>query len=678
MGLADVIVFVVFILAVVSVGLFKSRSGHKGGKNAQDFFLAGRGLTWWLIGFSLIAANISTEQFVGMSGNAASHVGLAIASYEWMAAVTLVVVAFCFLPYFLRAGIYTMPEFLEYRFNWLARLIMASATILIYLLLLGAVTYSGALTVQTLGRRFGMSIELWQPSLFIALIAMVYVVVGGLKASVWADLLQGSALIIGGALIMYFAFDRLGSIDEAATVIDVSTGEVAIKTLDEGQGAFARFMDLNANRLNMFLPADDNVLPWTALLLGLWIPNFYYWGLNQYITQRTLGSSSLSEGQKGIVFAAFLKLIIPFVVVIPGIIAFNLFHENMRLDARSDAAGAMAMYLQANPSTEYVTMSEKPSADARAAHQGPSYMIAVYDDQDSMEQANGSNVFVLPMLKTDFDAKSPAEYQLFSAKEDHAWKHINPELAAEVETYNNEVKTKAESARATTTSQALVAYKYDTALGNLLGMLPPNTGLLGFVLVALLGAVISSLAAMLNAASSIFTMDLFSKYVVRDASQQTIVLVGRICVVVFGVIACLLAPALGNPNLSNSIFTIIQESQGLISPGILAVFVVGLVLRRCPRSAGVVGLLTSIVCYATLKFTMPSVQFLNRMAIVFGICVAVMVVMTAVAPLKEAVTFESQTDMDLKGSKGALAAGIVCVVLTLLLYVIFSPLVIAR
>ncbi|MGI9428296.1 MAG: sodium:solute symporter family transporter, partial [Bythopirellula sp.] len=160
MGLIDILVFVGFIFAVVCVGLYKSKDETGGELDAQDYFLAGRGLSWWLIGFSLIAANISTEQFVGMSGAAASHVGLAIASYEWMAAITLVVVAFGFLPYFLRAGIYTMPEFLEYRYNSAARFIMAAATVLIYLLLLGAVTYSGALTVQTLGKRFDMAIAL--------------------------------------------------------------------------------------------------------------------------------------------------------------------------------------------------------------------------------------------------------------------------------------------------------------------------------------------------------------------------------------------------------------------------------------------------------------------------------------------------------------------------------------
>ncbi|MEM6799173.1 MAG: sodium/solute symporter [Planctomycetota bacterium] len=676
MGIIDLLVFVGFIAAVIFVALWKSREAD-GEKDSQDYFLAGRGLSWWLVGFSLIAANISTEQFVGMSGNAASHVGLAIASYEWMAAVTLVVVAFCFLPYFLRAGIYTIPEFLEYRYNSAARLLMAIATVLIYLLLLGAVTYSGALTVQTLAEENNQTVPLWQPSLFIALIAAIYVVAGGLKASVWADLLQGSALIIGGAIVMYIAFSRLGDAETAATIADPATGEVAVKTLDPEQGPLARFMELNSKRLNMFLPGDDKVLPWTALLLGLWIPNFYYWGLNQYITQRTLGSSSLAEGQKGIVFASYLKLIIPFVVVIPGMLAFNLFGDNMRLKARGDVGTAMALYLKANPETQLVKTAESPDDAAVEAHAGPDYLIALYESDEAMKEVEAKNVYVLPMIRADFDKQSPAPYQVFSAKEDLSWRHVNKELAEEIQEYNSGVEAAAEAAEKSTTSQALVAYKYDTALGQLLAMLPDNKGIFGFVVAALLGAVISSLAAMLNAAASIFTLDIYNK-LPGESSDQRIVAVGRVCVVIFAFIACGLAPLLGDPNISNSIFSIIQESQGLISPGILAVFVVGLVMRSCPRWAGVVGLLTSIVCYATLKVAAPDIQFLNRMAIVFGICVAGLVAASFLAPAKEPIAFESKTDLDLEGSKGALIAGIICIVLTLALYVIFSPLVIAK
>jgi len=687
MGLLDILVFVGFIVAVIAVGLSKGRAGKGEERDAQDFFLAGRGLSWWLIGFSLIAANISTEQFVGMSGSAASHVGLAIASYEWMAAITLVVVAFGFLPYFLRAGIYTMPEFLEYRYNSAARFIMASATVIIYLLLLGAVTYSGALTVQTLGKRFDIAIELWQPSLFIALIAMIYVVTGGLKASVWADLLQGSALIVGGAIIMYIAFNKLGTAEEAMTVVDVSTGEVAIKALDADQGPMQRFMDLNANRLTMFLPASDSVLPWTALMLGLWIPNFYYWGLNQYITQRTLGSSSLSEGQKGIVFSAFLKLVIPFVVVIPGIIAFNLFYQDMQLDARGDVSKAMSLYIKANPNTKFVQQQTNPNEATLSSHQGPGYLLAVYDSEESLEAIKSDNVYVLPMLASDF-AIEPAEYQVFSAKEDRAWEHVNPELASEVAAYNKLTEAAAAAAQGDVKSQALVAYKYDTALGQLLGMLPQNVGLFGFVMAALLGAVISSLAAMLNAASSIFTLDLVHKHIMPKASQATIVLFGRVCVVVFSVVAVVLVPVLNDPNLSNSIFTIIQGGQGLISPGILSIFVFGFVIRRAPRMCGVAGLLVNMVTYGGLWYLSANTKvfagfdfmnnFLNWMAISFVLCILVMAAMTALAPLKEPVTFEPRSDINLESSKGAFAAGILCIILTLVLYVVFSPLGLAK
>ncbi|MBN2030797.1 sodium/solute symporter, partial [bacterium] len=400
MNALDIVVFFVFVISVVTVGILKSRQE----KTGEDYFLAGRGLTWWLIGFSLIAANISTEQFVGMSGNAASHVGLAIASYEWMAAITLVVVAFGFLPYFLRAGIYTMPEFLEYRYNGTARTIMASATIFIYMLLLGSVTYSGALTIRTLASQMGYNVTLASASLVIGVIAMLYVAAGGLKACAWADLIQGSALIVGGAVIMVFAFIKLGGVKEAAQIVNVNTGAVAIKELSPDSGALTRFWDLNRVRMNMFLPKTDSVLPWTALMLGLWIPNFYYWGLNQYITQRTLGSASLREGQKGIVFASFLKLIIPFVIVIPGIIAFNLFAGNMQREAIYDNAKVMTRYLKANPETQLVTVQQSPSEETVSAWEPDRFMIAVYDNDETLKLVKTRNPYVLPLSKTDFDA----------------------------------------------------------------------------------------------------------------------------------------------------------------------------------------------------------------------------------------------------------------------------------
>ena len=234
----DILVFLGFITAVITIGLWKSR--HE--KTSEDYFLAGRGLKWWLIGFSLIAANISSEQLVGMSGNAASHVGLAIASYEWMAAITLVIVGFFFLPYFLRAGIYTMPEFLEVRYNATARTIMAVATLFIYMLLLGSVTYSGALTVNTMAGKMGYDVSIATAAIVIGIIAMVYVTAGGLKACAWADLIQGSSLILGGAIVMVFAFRKLGATtDELAFVENVKTGAVGFKSFAQDTGAIDRF-----------------------------------------------------------------------------------------------------------------------------------------------------------------------------------------------------------------------------------------------------------------------------------------------------------------------------------------------------------------------------------------------------------------------------------------------------
>jgi len=679
-SLLDIAVFLGFIIAVITTGLLKSR--HE--KTSEDYFLAGRGLKWWLIGFSLIAANISSEQLVGMSGNAASHVGLAIASYEWMAAITLVVVAFAFLPYFLRAGIYTMPEFLEVRYNATARTIMAVATLFIYMLLLGSVTYSGALTVNTMAGKMGYDVSIASAALVIGLIAMVYVTAGGLKACAWADLIQGSALIVGGAVVMIFAFKKLGVTTDALSFVEnVKTGAVGVKTFAQDTGAIDRFWELNKVRMNMFLPSNDKVLPCTALLLGLWIPNFYYWGLNQYITQRTLASESLAEGQKGIIFSAFMKLLIPFVVVIPGIIAFNLFAKDMQNQSVGDNAPVIAKYMMANPNTKLVEIAHLPSDEAVASWPRGRFMIAVYPNDAALKAVKATNPFVLPLTQAKLDGLTVGPYTVFES-DDKSWKAAFPELAVELESHNKSVMAAAAEAKATVTSEKFIAYKYDTALGQLLSnVLPQHTGLVGFVLAALLGAIVSSLAAMLNAASTIFTMDVFKKHISPDAGQKTVVLLGRICVVAFSVIAVMLAPKLGDPKISNSIFTIIQESQGLISPGILAVFVFGLIVRTAPPVAGVVGLLTNIVSYGGMylagKYKVgPDIQFLNRMAICFGLCLAVMAVITILKPLPQPIEFKQQTKLDLRSSNGAKIAGIIVVAITLALYFLFSPIGLAK
>lgn len=321
MSILDFVVFFAFMAVVVGVGVWASRKEH----DSADYFLAGRSLTWPLIGLSLLASNISTEQFVGMSGAAFGRIGLAIGSYEWMSAVVLVITAWWLLPKFLKAGIYTMPEYLEYRYNPASRSIMAFFMMVAYVVVaLATVLYSGGIALngmfgfdEMLSRHFTMSpshAQFWAlmiSILFIAIVGGAYTMYGGLTAVVWADLIQGSALLIGGALVTIFGFLAIGG----------------------DQGFFHGikvFAEQNESKLHMILPWNDPDVPWLAVFVGgLWIPAIFYWGLNQFITQRTLAAKNLAEGQKGILLAALFKLFIPFICVLPGIIAYHLYRDKI-------------------------------------------------------------------------------------------------------------------------------------------------------------------------------------------------------------------------------------------------------------------------------------------------------------------------------------------------------------
>ncbi len=605
----DLVVFFTFIAGVVSLGLYKGRGE---GKDSESFFLAGRGLKWWLIGVSLIAANISSEQFVGMSGQAADYLGMAIGSYEWIAAITLVVVAFYFLPYFLKTGIFTMPHFLEHRYNAACRTLMSVCMMVILVgVSLTGVIYAGALTMSELfaeqtffGVHLGLSGWCW----IIGLIAALYVAAGGLKASAWADLVQGIALIAGGAIITALAIAKLG----ATPVAELTPGSASPREVADAAGGIAKLLALNPEKFTMVLPRSDLNIPWTALIIGLWIPNFYYWGLNQYITQRILGSSSLEEGQKGIVFAAAMKLLIPFIVVVPGIAAFNLY-----------------------------------SADLAEAQERANQRAIV------REVANAGSVTVFAV--TD------------------AWRQRHAELAARIDAHNARVRA---TGRPVTATAIESGYKFDAALNLMIKkVLPQGSGLVGFVLAALLGAIVSSLAAVLNAAATIFTIDIYQKYLHRAASQRGLVACGRVSVGVFALTGCLLAPLLDQ---FGSIFKYIQEFQGYVSPGILAVFVFGLINRRAPGAAGVVGLLLNPVLYFLIATAWPGVAFLDRMAICFFTVIAVMWAIGVARPLPRPVEFTTATHLDLTSSRSAKVAGAAVVVATLLLYAIFSPLGLAR
>ena len=657
MAAVEVILFIVMVVSVIGLGIWKSRDEDtKGEKGASEYFLAGRGLTWWLVGFSLIAANISTEQFVGMSGSAANWLGMAIASYEWMAALTLIVVAFWFLPRFLKAGLYTIPEFLQYRFGGVARFAMAiPAIITLVFVTTSSVIFSGAKVVSEYYNDIPILNNLTAVCWLIAIFAAVYVFIGGLKACAWTDLVWGASLILGGMIVMWLAFGELAT-TSAEELIQTKVQNSSATVADlESAGAWERFMLLNdgvdgeaevkhgdnlsGGKLHMVRPKEDSDIPWTALLIGLWIPNFFYWGLNQYIVQRSLGSKSLAEGQKGIVFAAFLKIIIPFIVVIPGILAYNLFSG----DLHKSAADKNFRQFEGISATQVVEVEES------FVQLQPEFALRALEHNARLAGVE---------LESDTTIAAPDVFIQINEYADQA-------LASD---------------DSLSSGPTLVGYDYDSAFGVLMrNLIRPYPWISWFVLAALSGAVISSLASMLNSASTIATMDLYSK-LTGVTEPRRLVFFGRGCVVAFVLLSAIVAPMLDN---FESIFAYIQEFQGFISPGILAVFIFGFFSPKTPRYFGALGIATNIVAYAAFKWVIgpwlvsngwwfsEEIAFLDRMAICFFIVMALGATLTILKPMETPVVMPENKEIALESSATAKFWGVVVVIVTLAFYAIF-------
>ncbi|TWU67100.1 Sodium/glucose cotransporter [Crateriforma conspicua] len=496
----DVVSFVAFFLVVVGISLWKSlREGAS--RDESDYFLGGRSLSWPIIGISIVAANISSEQMVGMAGSGAAEQGLAVAAWQLMGSVFICLVAITLLPRFLQAGIYTMPEFLEYRYNTLARSIMAIVTVAIYVgVLLTAVLYTGATALEVL-LGVPMSTGVW----IIGAIGTLYAATGGLKAIAYADLIQGSALLIGGLIVF---------------VLGLSAS-----------GGWADFSAANSDKLKLLLfkghPGYDQ-LPWYTVFTGMWIVMIYYCGLNQFIVQRNLAAKTLRDGQLGMLFAGALWLLIPFAIVMPGIMAGNLYADE--LAGKSDAA-------------------------------------------------------------------------------------------------------------------------YPTLIKNLVG-----PGLRGFIFAAIAGAIISTLASLLNSASTIASIDIFQRLIRPQASDKTVVRLGRILTVTFVVMGCFTAPL-----LTDGVFTFIQQFQGFIWPGVVAAFLGAFLLPRAPAAAGSVALLLGPVMYAILQILNKEglfadvlservlhLHFLTQVLVCFAIIFATMWIMTFLRPNQTPKTLPVREDIELK------------------------------
>ncbi len=312
----DWVVFIVYVVIIVGVGLLVSRTKKGEEKTASDYFLAGRSLTWWAIGASLIAANISAEHFVAMSGSGYA-VGLAVACYEWIAAAVLLVVAKWFLPIFLKTGIYTMPQFLNKRYDRRVSTSLSVFWLLMYVFVnLTSVSYLGALALEKV-----LGIPLVYGIVGLSLFAALYSLYGGLKAVAWTDVIQVVFLVGGGLITTILALDAvsggegalagLGEIVRRAPERFTMIIEKGVHTIPDGTGGTVKdaFLDL----------------PGVAVILGsMWLTNICFWGFNQYIIQRGLAAKSLKEAQYGLTFAAFLKLFVPLLVIVPGIAAYVL------------------------------------------------------------------------------------------------------------------------------------------------------------------------------------------------------------------------------------------------------------------------------------------------------------------------------------------------------------------
>lgn len=464
----DIIIFVSYCLLIIGIGLWVSR---KGNKTSEDYFLAGKTLPWWAIGASLIAANISAEQFIGMSGSGFA-IGLAIASYEWMAAITLLIVGKFFLPIFIEKKLYTIPEFVEQRFSTNLKTILAVFWLALFIFVnLTSVLYLGATALDTiLGDGTG---SIFMYCIFgLAIFAAAYSIYGGLSAVAWTDVVQVVLLVIGGAITTIIALQHVspdGGVLSGISYIYDQVPEKFSMILDKGE---------------IMTPGGKDAwwdLPGLAVLLGgMWVANLYYWGFNQYIIQRTLAAKSLRESQKGIALAAFLKLIIPIIVVVPGIVAYVM---------NVDAGGTITAQ----------------SAD-------PSFIG---------ETGNIINDSAYPWLIKSF----------------------------------------------------------------------VPVGLKGLVLAALAAAIVSSLASMLNSTATIFTMDIYKPYFGKNSSEGRLVSVGRLTAVFALIIAVILAPQLKN---LGQVFQYIQEYTGVVSPGILAVFMLGLFWKKATNKGAIWGVVLSI------------------------------------------------------------------------------------
>lgn len=472
----DTTVFLLYFAIVATYGIWIYRRKKQQQQTSTDFFLAEGSLTWWAIGASLIASNISAEQFIGMSGSG-FKLGLAISAYEWLAAASLIIVAVFFMPIYLKNRIFTMPQFLKTRYNETVALIMAVFWLFLYIVVnLTSILYLGSLAIDNLtgGENFHIIM------IGLAIFAL-FITLGGMKVIGYTDVIQVAVLIIGGFVTSYIALTLVSEHFGYGTNLLAGFNTL----LDKAPEHFNMIFSKPTGEASQQEVSNYIDLPGIAMLMGgMWIANLNYWGCNQYITQRALGAD-LQTARKGILFAAFLKLLMPLIVVLPGIAAYVL-HKD----------GALQ--------TEMLTEGK---------------------------------------------------------------------------------------------------VRVDNAYSAILGFLP--RGLKGLAVAALTAAIVASLAGKANSISTIYTLDIYKKYIKKDAPDAKLLWIGRISVVVALIIAIIVnwQDALGIGSEGGFVF--IQKYTGYISPAIFAVFLLGFFWKRATAKAAIAGILGGVILMVLFDKFLP-------------------------------------------------------------------------
>ncbi len=547
----DLVIVLVYLAILIFLGLFLGRNKKGKEKSANDYFLAGNTLTWWAVGASLIAANISAEQFIGMSGTSYAD-GIATAAYELMAAVTLIVIGKFLLPTMLKQKIFTIPQFLRERYNDGVGLAFSILWLFLYVFVnLTSVAWLGALAIEQILGLQGAVLQIGSFSismrlviiLFLYIIAGVYSIYGGLASVAWTDVLQVFFLVGGGLVTAYFALTAVG--DGSGALAGLNNIFTDLTTGDHVNDGHLHLVTQQSHGESAFA----NVPGIAAVVGGVWLTNLGYWGFNQYIIQKGLAAKSVNEAQKGLIFAGFLKILIPFIVVLPGICAY------------------------------YISIHPELLAGLKGS-------INVADD-------------AYPWLVRNFTP----------------------------------------------------------------------TGVKGLTFAALAAAIISSLASMFNSTSTLFTMDIYKKYIDKGADDRKLVRVGRITSLSALVIAAIaVEPLLGGLDQA---FQYIQEYSGFIYPGIIVVFGLGLLWKRASSRAAVWTAIITIPLGVLFKIFLGGVPFQLRAGYIFIILLAFFVLLSLIDKKFVSVELPEQKDCNamIKWAKILGGAGLFFVVMALVVII---------